>query len=259
MASSLPHIPSVSGVSPSPPCKATTEAAVLLPSLLRGAAASLVSQQLTVSTPAASPLLLSASTTAASTASPPQRHDDSASELGTSTLLGGLSGWGTNLTQYQPSCETIPLQYPETSSLQYSSEMGNFQISQGQFTNLGYQASALQYQPSYETIAAQYSESGYQPTPPHYTKLVYGTNPPQYTTPSCQTSPLQQYQPNFEASTMQYSEPTALETFPAPATYGVAGCEPGEMPTVAAPTTSPPIYYDPSCPDSPHHLQYSQL
>lgn len=231
--------------------------------MLPSASATTTTTTATTSTTTATTSTTTATTTATtstSSASPPQHHDESPPELGGTSLLGGLSTWGSNPTQYQPSCETIPLQYPETSSLQYSSDLGSFQVSQGQYSNLGYQTTAPQYQPSYETIVSQYGETGYQPAPPHYTKLVYGTNPPQYTTPACQTSPLQQYQPNFEASTMQYSEqPAALDTFPQPATYAVAGCDQGDPPTVAAPTTSPPIYYDPSCPDSPHHLQYSQL
>ena len=222
MASSLPPTPGVSGVSASPQLAPAS----------------------------------SASTT--SSASPPQPHDDLSSEFSTTALLTNPSRWGTNPTQYQPSCETIPLQYPETSSLQYS-ELTNLQMSEPQYSDLDYQTGAPQYQPSYETITTQYSEPDYQSSPPHYTKLVYGTNTPLYTTPACHTSPLQQYQPNFEASTMQYSEPPPLETFPAPSTFSVAGCEPTEQPTVAAPATSPTMYYDASCPDSPHHLQYSQL
>ncbi|MPC18800.1 Protein bric-a-brac 2 [Portunus trituberculatus] len=197
-------------------------------------------------------------TTATSTASPPQHCDDLAPEISSTPLRHDLSGcWGAN--QYQPSCETIPLQYPETSSLHYSSDLGSFQISHGQYSGLGYQTNAPPYQPSYETISGQYGEPSYEASPPHYTKLGYSPSTPQYVTPVCQTSPLQQYQPNFEASTLQYSDPPALDTLPTSAPFSMAGCEPRNQPTVAAPATSPTLYYDPSCPDSPHHLQYSQL
>ncbi|XP_045106893.1 flocculation protein FLO11-like [Portunus trituberculatus] len=256
VAASLPHTSGSSGVLASPPHKATTDSAALL----SGGATCLASQQPTVSTPSSSPLLSTACTitTATSTASPPQHCDDLAPEISSTPLRHDLSGcWGAN--QYQPSCETIPLQYPETSSLHYSSDLGSFQISHGQYSGLGYQTNAPPYQPSYETISGQYGEPSYEASPPHYTKLGYSPSTPQYVTPVCQTSPLQQYQPNFEASTLQYSDPPALDTLPTSAPFSMAGCEPRNQPTVAAPATSPTLYYDPSCPDSPHHLQYSQL